>query len=61
MACRQREAVGNGVIDEGGIFSLVENKNVDAYIRNLSMEYRRFYGAAPDFYVTDTETCGRIL
>ena len=47
------ESIGNGVLDEGGIFSVVENKNVDSFVRNISLEYRKYFGKDPDFYVTD--------
>lgn len=54
------ESVGNGVLSDGGIFSIVENKNVDSFVRNVSLEYRNHFGKAPDFYVTDTRTGGMI-
>ena len=59
-AMEQKESLGNGVLYEGGIFSLVENKDVDFFVRNVSAKYRKFYGAAPNFYVTDTETSGLL-
>lgn len=54
------ESLGNGVLDEGGIFSIVENKNVDSFVRNISLEYRRYFGKDPDFYVTDTGACAKV-
>jgi len=60
IAVEQRESLGNGVLEDGGIFSLVENKDVDCFIRNVSMLYRRYFGSPPDFYVTDTEESGWI-
>lgn len=55
-----KEAVGNGVLKDGGIFSIVESKNVDFFIRNISAEYRGYYGGAPDFYITDIRSSGGI-
>lgn len=57
-ATEQGKSAGSGILNEGGIFSLVESKNVDFFIRNLSAEYRSYYGSAPDFYITDTSSSG---
>lgn len=57
---KREESVGCGVVDGGTLFSLVENRNVDFFIENVSREYCRYFGASPKFYITDTETAGKI-
>ena len=52
------DALGCGVLENGGIFAVLENKKVDTFIHGLHTEYENCYGAAPDFYVTDTENSG---
>lgn len=54
------DSIGNGLLEEGGIFSVVENKKVDSFVRNISLEYRKHFGKDPDFYVTDTQTSGKV-
>ena len=60
VIAKMEESVGCGLVDSGGIFSLVENKNVDFFVENVSREYCRYFGASPKFYITDTETSGKI-
>lgn len=61
LAVKRKECIGCGVLEDGGVFALIKNDDVDFFVRNLSMEYRRYFGAAPEFYVTDTETNGMIF
>ncbi len=58
IALGQKDALGLGVFESGGIFAIVENKKVNAFIRNLKREYETYCGASPDFYVTRTENSG---
>jgi len=58
IALGQKDALGLGVSESGGIFAIVENKKVNAFIRNLKKEYETYCGASPDFYVTRTENSG---
>lgn len=51
-ACRE-ETAGSGIMDGGGIFSLVENSRIDSFIHNVSCRYQKYFGGTPDFYVTD--------
>jgi len=60
VAKAQKESAGSGVLKEGGIFSLVESKEVDSFIRNVSAQYRGYYGGAPDFYVADTKSAEKM-
>lgn len=48
-----KDALGNGILPCGGVFSLVENDKVDSFIHNLSACYLKYFGGVPDFYVTD--------
>lgn len=54
----QRDAIGLGTVEGGGIFAVVENKKVNAFIQNLKREYEAYFGSAPDFYITRTENSG---
>ena len=47
------DAFGNGILKNGGIFSVVHEEKIDTFIGNLSAKYRKFYGGTPDFYVTE--------
>ena len=58
LAVKLKDAFGCGILESGGIFALVENRKIDAFIQNLKREYETYYGAAPDFYVTRTENSG---
>ena len=57
-ALEQKDALGIGIAESGGIFAIVENKKVNAFIQNLKKEYETYYGSAPGFYVTRTENSG---
>ena len=57
-AREQKDALGIGIAESGGIFAIVENKKVNAFIQNLKKEYETYYGSAPDFYITRTENSG---
>lgn len=57
---KREESVGCGIVDDGALFAVVENKYVDFFIENVSREYARYFGASPKFYITDTETAGRV-
>lgn len=52
------DAYGSGVLEDGGIFSVVKNSRVDAFMHNLGAEYERYFGGYPDFYVTRAEDSG---
>ena len=52
------DALGCGILEKGGIFAIVENNKVNAFVQNLKKEYENYCGAAPDFYVTRTENSG---
>ena len=54
------ESIGCGIVDDGALFAVVENKDVDFFVENVSREYCRYYGASPKFYITDTETSGKV-
>lgn len=58
LAVNLKDALGVGILQSGGIFAIVENKKVNAFIQNLKKEYENYYGASPDFYVTRTENSG---
>lgn len=53
-AVRLSDAYGSGIFPDGGIFSIVENRRVDAFMHNLGTEYGKYFGARPNFYVTQT-------
>ena len=57
-ALEQKDALGLGIYESGGIFAIVENKKVNSFIQNLKKEYETYCGASPDFYVTRTENSG---
>ncbi|MBQ7751345.1 MAG: hypothetical protein IJR79_00025 [Clostridia bacterium] len=58
LAVRLKDALGLGILESGGIFAVVENKKVSAFVQNLKKEYENYYGTAPDFYITSTENSG---
>lgn len=58
IALGQKDALGLGIAESGGIFAIVENEKVNAFIQNLKKEYETYCGASPDFYVTRTENSG---
>ncbi|MBR4720804.1 MAG: hypothetical protein IK057_03465 [Clostridia bacterium] len=58
LAVHLKDALGVGILEQGGIFAIVENKKVNAFVRNLKKEYENYYGESPDFYITRTENSG---
>ncbi len=52
------DAYGSGILEDGGIFSIVKNSRVDTFMHNLGAEYEKHFGKCPDFYVTRTEDSG---
>ncbi len=57
-ALRMGDAYGSGILEDGGIFSIVKNSRVDTFMHNLGSEYQKHFGNCPDFYVTRTEDSG---
>ena len=57
-AVRLSDAYGSGILEDGGIFSLVKNNRVDTFMHNLGSEYEKHFGARPDFYVTKAVDSG---
>lgn len=53
-----KDALGSGVLSDGGIFSVVRNNRVDTFMHNLGGAYEKHYGKRPDFYVTRAEDSG---
>ena len=53
-----KDALGCGILEKGGVFAIVENNKVNAFVQNLKKEYENYFGASPDFYVTRTENSG---
>ncbi len=53
-----KDALGNGIIPCGGVFSLVRNDKVDRFIHNVSAWHQKYFGGVPDFYVTDFADSG---
>lgn len=53
-----KDALGSGVLPDGGIFSIVRNNRVDTFMHNLGSTYEKHYGKRPDFYVTRAEDSG---
>ncbi|MBO5060107.1 MAG: hypothetical protein J6C82_04255 [Clostridia bacterium] len=53
-----KDAYGSGILEDGGIFSVVKNSRVDAFMHNLGTAYEKQFGARPRFYVTRTEESG---
>ncbi|MCR4719861.1 MAG: hypothetical protein K5768_09565 [Firmicutes bacterium] len=58
LAEKLNDALGYGFWENGGIFAIVINSRVNAFVQNLKREYETYYGAAPDFYITRTENSG---
>ncbi len=57
-AVRIGDAYGSGILEDGGIFSVVKNSRVDTFMHSLGLEYEKHFGARPDFYVTKAEDSG---
>lgn len=58
LAVKLHDGLGYGFLESGGIFAIVLNERVNAFVQNMKMEYEAFYGASPDFYITRTENSG---
>lgn len=58
LAVRLKDTCGCGFLEKGGIFAIVINSRVNAFVQNLKKEYETYYGAPPDFYITRTENSG---
>ena len=58
LAVRLNDGLGYGILSDGGIFAVVENKKVNAFIQNIQTEYEAYFGAPPDFYITRAENSG---
>ncbi|MCR4693649.1 MAG: hypothetical protein K5664_07190 [Firmicutes bacterium] len=58
LAVKLKDALGCGFLENGGIFAIVENAKVNAFVQNMKKEYATYYGASPDFYITCTENSG---
>ncbi len=52
------DAVGSGIMEDGNIFSFVENGKIDSFIRNTSSRYEKYFGGNLEFYVTDFADSG---
>ncbi len=57
-AVRLSDAYGSGILEDGGIFSIVKNSRVDTFMHNLGSEYEKHFGSRPDFYVTKAQDSG---
>lgn len=58
LAEKLKDGCGYGFLEKGGIFAVVMNSRVNAFVQNLKKEYETYYGAPPDFYITRTENSG---
>lgn len=58
LALKLKDGLGYGILKDGGIFAVVENKKVNAFVQNIRTEYENYCGAPPDFYITRTENSG---
>ena len=58
LADSLKDACGYGFLENGGIFAIVINSRVNAFVQNLKKDYETYCGAAPDFYITRTENSG---
>lgn len=52
------DAYGSGILEDGGIFSVVKNSRIDAFMHNLGARYEKYFGGCPEFYVTRPEDSG---
>lgn len=52
------EALGSGIMEDGNVFSFVENEKIDSFIRNTSSRYEKYFGGNLEFYVTDFADSG---
>lgn len=51
-------ALGSGIMEDGNVFSFVENEKIDCFVRNTSSGYKKYYGGNLEFYVTDFADSG---
>ena len=61
VARSNKDSYGNGILSEGGIYSVVCEDKIDTFIHNVSAKYQKFYGGVPDFYVTEPVDSGVFL
>lgn len=52
------DAYGSGILEDGGIFSIVKNSRVNTFMHNLGSEYEKHFASRPNFYVTNTQDSG---
>ena len=45
-------------MEDGNVFSFVENEKIDSFIRNTSSRYEKYFGGNLEFYVTDFADSG---
>ena len=58
IARAMKDAEGIGVLRDGGIFAVVKNESVDAFMHDVGAEYEKTMGKRPKFYVTKPENSG---
>lgn len=58
LAVKLKDGLGYGILENGGIFAIVENKKVNGFVQNIKTEYENYYGKSPEFYITRTENSG---
>ena len=52
------DAIGSGIMEDGNVFSFVENDKIDCFVRNTSSGYKKYFGGNLEFYVTDFADSG---
>ncbi len=60
-ALESGDAIGSGIMEDGNIFSFVENGKIDSFIRNTSSRYEKYFGGNLEFYVTDFADSGFFI
>lgn len=55
------DALGSGLMDDGNVFSLVENSKIDIFIHNTESIFRKQFGGDLSFYVTDFADSGVFI
>jgi hypothetical protein len=60
-ALGSKDALGSGIMEDGNVFSFVENEKIDSFIRNTSSGYEKYFGGNLEFYVTDFADSGFFL
>jgi len=58
IVCSEKDSIGNGICEDGGIFSFVENGKIDSFVHSVEAGYRKRYGGGPEFYITDFADSG---